>query len=106
MNCKPGDLAVIRTNARNPENHGRFVKVVRPYQWGEILPGHESRYECCGEFAWVCKSVGQSLFSPANGWVNWIACRDTSLRPIRDPGEDATDEMLLLVGRPNERVPA
>lgn len=82
MNCKQGDLAVIvkcvggKSQERNIGHICRCVKAVRA-PWGD--PG------------WLIDPpapLGQTL------------CTDGSLRPIRDPGDDARDEMLRPL--PNE----
>lgn len=74
MRCKPGDLAVI-IRAKHPENVGRLVTVVRLNDDG----------------LWLVEGKGPGIY-----------CRDENLRPIRDPGDDATDEMVERVGKPQE----
>ena len=92
MNCKPGDLAYTVAPVI-AERRGRIYQVVRASNMEDHI---RLRYGWSSDFpCWVCiDAEGETIYA------------DVSLRPIRDPGEDATDEMLLLVGRPNERVPA
>lgn len=88
MNCKPGDLAVI-VNSNDRRNIGKLVRVIGPY---EMRP----------QSWWVAsESVLHGVFSdwPPGAEVGQY---DKNLRPIRDPGEDATDEMVQLLGKPQE----
>ena len=71
MNCRPGDLA-IQIRAWRPENIGTIVRVLRPVDdW------------FFGAGFWEVEGSG-------NGNV----AADSDLHPIRDPGDDAKDEML------------
>lgn len=82
MNCKPGDLAIC-INAVVKEHIGLIVLVVgpaldrQPGWWTVEVPNH-----------------------PSPNDLGWRA-RDSSLRPIRDPGEDATDETLTWLPVPS-----
>jgi hypothetical protein len=87
MNCKPGDMAVIvRTMG---------VSTVEPvlgwtFELTEIV--HTGKFGPC----WGYK--GERRRHP-DGWeIAFIA--DTILKPLRDPGDDAVDEMVLLLGKP------
>ena len=82
MNCRIGDLAIC-VRSQVPERLGTIVEVVGPAADG--APGW-----------WTVKSN-----LPAPSLLGWKA-RDSSLRPIRDPGDDATDEMVLIAGKPQE----
>lgn len=80
MNCKPGDLAVVAyvTSNEIPRHLGRIVRCLQ-------LDGHFRE-------AWITEpelEPGRSVY-------------DRVLRPIRDPGDDATDEMVQLLGKPTE----
>lgn len=92
MNCKPGDLAMV-VKAIDPEDMVLLGKVIRVTsidpdpRWAGTL----WRYE--GER--LRDSLGVAI----------EAFLDHGLRPINNPGEDETDEMVLLVGKPEE-VPA
>lgn len=109
MNCKPGDLAVIvGFSPAHPHLTGRIVEVIElaPVGCDFKLPDGKSHRPCpVGE--WVIRFQNAVDLSVVRGRANalYAACHDSKLRPLRDPGEDATDEMLLLVGKP-EGVPA
>lgn len=79
MNCKPGDLA-INVSGR-PECRGEIYEVLRVYSG--CLPGP----------AWIVMHRGEEFH-----------CRDDVLRPIRDPGDDATDETLQWLPVPSKEV--
>lgn len=76
MNCKPGDLALIKTG-RNA-NKLVLVKCVSAY----------------GSPMWFVESMGGLLLSEFGGVRSYQLCgntTDSNLRPIRDqPGEDET----------------
>jgi len=87
MNCKPGDLAVIIGGGLTGEDKkdiGMIVTVVEAYGDG---------------LSWIIQSSGRPFGS--GGYV--VATFDTSLRPIRDPGDDVVDEFLALTGKPDYR---
>lgn len=71
MNCKPGDLAIYVGSLYS----GMIFKVVAPY---------------CDK-TWVVDPMPKGL----------IAIADKNLRPIRDPGDDATDETLTCLPVPS-----
>jgi hypothetical protein len=96
MNCKPGDLAVVRENG--PDD-GKIVRVVGPGDfWGDI-----------GDWRvhWTCDTLGQrvtfdpnavhdgSLMSDGTELVDYA---DSDLIPIR--GGDGEDETLTWAGKP------
>ena len=87
MNCKPGDLArMVRSDF--PENVNKLVWV------------REKAPTFVGE-GWMVE-----LLQPMKTTFGWKpagsigSAADTDLRPIRDPGDDAVDEMLVLLGSP------
>lgn len=99
MNCKPGDLAYIKTTIRTPENIGRFVEVIRPATPGEIFAtecGHQIKYsgQKGSEFCWVVTSTSPLNCRVPDGRIFrlvFLIAQDNQLRPIRDqPGEDET----------------
>ena len=96
MNCKPGDLAIVVKANRVPENVGRIVKVVRLVSRGEVL---FSSGCVNGTAGWLVEGRVRS-FLGFNG--NEGVFPDNCLRPIRDPGDDAQDEMLVLLGKPEQ----
>jgi hypothetical protein len=85
MNCKPGDLAVIvKVGPLAKGLLGRFVTVLRPHK------------DSLGVY-WDYEPLLQTV----DGYVV-AAVEDECLRPIRDPGEDAVDEMVQKLGKPQE----
>jgi hypothetical protein len=94
MNCKPGDLAVyVGGHLSNPRNVGRIFQVLRR--------GNDWH----GQISWWVKPAGEA-YSPTR--LKWMSeegeVLDKLLRPIRDPGDDATDETLLWVGSPHKET--
>jgi hypothetical protein len=86
MNCKPGDLAVV-IKATDEHEHGWIGKVVRVVRLiGSGLDGSSQ----CWEYE------GTRLIHPLYG--SCIGIADIALRPIRDPGPDAVDEMVAKLG--------
>jgi hypothetical protein len=81
VNCKPGDLAVV-VRSTVPQNLGRVFRVTR-------FVGQVNGWE--GEDRWAI-DADRPLIG-VRGGRSWSA-RDSNLRPIRDPGEDAKDETL------------
>lgn len=92
MNCKPGDLAVI-------------VKTIDGFEWalGRIvrcIRRAPPSFSVSGEYihdAWYIEEM------PGPGGI-YDRVSDHHLRPIRDPGDDAVDEMLRPL--PADLVPA
>lgn len=78
MNCKPGDLAMYI--GLNDECRGAIVKVLRP-----------TDAPATGKGTAPVPGVWWAIEPSINGNV-W--CADASLRPIRDPGDDARDQTL------------
>ena len=93
LNCKPGDLAVV-IKSPFPENVGRYVVVQRESQVFD------------GDFCWAitCATPLLGYFSPGGelGGSRDSYMPDAWLRPIRDPGVSAVDEMVQRVGAPRE----
>lgn len=83
MNCKPGDLAVLVRARLDPTHLGKIVSVIK---WDARLEG------------WVVKPP---LFT--NG-VEWGAVKDSSLRRIDNPGDDAVDEVIQRIGTPHKET--
>lgn len=88
MNCKQGDLAII---VGNGPNAGKLVTCVQFYPVKTLLrvkgPVDVSN-------VWF---IEPSLPAWNNTLSNYI--QDSVLRPIRDPGDDAKDEMLRPLPR-------
>lgn len=104
MNCRPGDLAVI-VKPGSP-NYGRFVTVRELYDGRRPFIGTFYR-GWHGEPAWIVEGTDLVLVSPkGRTFAPWHVVHDEWLRPIRDPGEDAKDEMLRPLPAPSEPIPA
>jgi len=85
MNCKPGDLAVVVriTDPRAKKHLGRIVRVTQMLPLG-------------GEPLWWFEPVIDEF----------VLAHDSSLRPIRDPGDDAQDETLQWLPVPSREKEA
>lgn len=104
LRCKPGDLAVV-VNLGGSFAHlnDRIVEVLErapnsPFV--ELPNGAFSRGE---ERCWIVHfpgKVAMPLGGEAHQQTHYAVCRDENLRPIRDPGEDAVDEMVVIAGVP------
>ena len=88
MNCKPGDLAVVVKSWAG--NEGRIVRVIRLCQETSKNHNIDSRgILTAPEPYWV---IDQAL--PDFKGTLHKTFADSQLRPIRDPGDDASDETL------------
>lgn len=94
MNCRKGDLAII-VRSLTGKSVGKILRCVELSVFngtrkpdGTINPGP----------VW---KTDASL----KGWdgSNHNFVHDAYLRPIRDPGDDATDEMIQRLGSPNKQ---
>lgn len=98
MNCKKDDLAIV-VRSFTGENLGKIVRCLRLAN-PEDLWLHNVGYD--GP-VWL---IDQTLICRSLANLNYFAevplVPDEILRPIRDPGEDATDEMVQLLGKPQE----
>ena len=93
MNCQKGDIARC---VGGPKSYGRVVQCLELIDTDSVYV--EAR---CGTK--VKKNVGEPTWH-IDGWIFYRAesgafyeipcCTDRELRPIRDPGDDAQDEML------------
>ena len=102
MNCKPGDLAIV-VKGRSGKNDGKIVRVVRRAANEESIGGFVARavgHESTN-VSWLCSGNGLYTGLGEGPLTEWVF-RDKVLRPIRDPGEDATDEMVLIAGKPEQ----
>lgn len=95
MNCKPGDLAVIVHCPPKPDCVGRIVECVKFFKSCHI----DFRFYTD---VWVVEWHG---VDPKQLGFNGFAVPDAWLRPIRDPGDDAVDEVIQRLGVPHG-VPA
>lgn len=90
MNCKPGDLAFIRRPWLIDEDIGRVVRVIRLGKTYEKIVMRNGVHSICTN---PSRSVGWLVDSSNERFPCFVA--DECLRPIRDPGDDAVDEMVL-----------
>ena len=108
-NCKQGDLAII-VAARQSENIGKLVEVVRPYPLGETFGsidgkrvGRISKRKSI-DMLWVIRSHGSPLlwsssFDASAGLYMERAFGDRGLRPIPkldEPESTTTDKELTV----------
>jgi hypothetical protein len=94
MNCKPGDLAVIIKDKYSPADIGKIVEVLHEgeHEWEDAEGFHWYVRSVCGPME-VRVYVGEE-FSGNLHYDHEAHIPDSCLKPIRDPGEDATDETL------------
>jgi len=97
MNCKPGDLAIVVKSWAG--NEGKIVRCIK-------LDTERSFFDNVGpdgvtppEPIWI---IDIHLRGCDGSFSNYIA--DSQLRPIRDPGDDAVDQVVLKVGKPREET--
>lgn len=91
MNCKEGDLAIIVSSEAG--NEGKIVRCIR-------FIGKVHGWD--GSDRW---KIDQELVGVFGGRT--MTCRDSRMRPLRNPGEDAKDETLLWKPVPSrDEVPA
>jgi hypothetical protein len=84
MNCELGDLAVIRDcSAGEEDSLGHFCTIV-----------DAAMHPMTGAPGWCFDPPVMVNGDPRN------CALDRNMRPIRHPGDDAVDEMLLRVGLP------
>jgi len=82
MNCQQNDLAIVVGSITEPSANGKIVRCLR----------------LCAEKklpAWEIDPPIQAKFG------YYTSIMDQLLRPIRNPGADEVDEMVLLVERPD-----
>lgn len=85
MNCKPGDMAMVM-RSWYPQLLGRLITV----------------HELAGE-----NQMGPIWTYTGNLAVQGVTIEyveDCCLKPIRDPGDDAVDEMVQLCGNATART--
>lgn len=93
MNCRPGDLAIIV----HPSMYGTLVQILYAEPDGNYtLPDGFPGRNVDGP-GWVFEFLGAPRSVPVgrrSRTARYAACNDRWLRPIRDHGDDAQDEVL------------
>jgi hypothetical protein len=93
LNCKPGDLAYVRCLGEKSDN-GKIVVVVRPARVGDICEDGTPIFRAATA-GWFVRGTDLHLLrlnGSVTGGFSEVPIADASLRPIRDPGDDAQDE--------------
>lgn len=100
--CRVGDLAVIIKSVSG--NEGKIVRCVKLHN-SKTHDVDGLRVDPRNGVRWVIETplIGRDMLT----WreVPLYTVPDASLRPLRDPGDDAQDEMIQLLGKP-ESIPA
>ncbi len=98
LRCRPGDIAFIKRDD-HPENLGAFVRVLEasPSDYGTGL--HHWHVETTTEGRHLLVRMCNYGEPTGEVWPLLMAdIPDAWLQPIRDPGDDATDEMVQRTG--------
>lgn len=99
MNCKQGDLAiVVRSGA------GNEAKIVRCLRLATNSELDEAEFTRTGGPVWVTDSFLFYALKDGTRDGGGPLCRDRCLRPIRDTGDDATDETLTWLPVPRKEI--
>lgn len=109
LRCRPGDLARITANSRHVVGltQDAIVSVLHAPEIDAdgfcVLPdGHRS---CVSNSDWVIEFFGPILIKQNDMSLRstcFAVCADKYLRPIRHPGDEATDETLLWLPAPKQ----
>lgn len=94
MNCKPGDFAMIVAASRMG-HAGKIVRVVRLAS-ADDLKAIGLKFE---PSVWVLDTPLMTVCG-----FEVALQKDAWLRPIRDPGDDAVDEVIQRIGTPHKEV--
>lgn len=98
-NCKKGDLAYIVV----PPG---FLKTI-DQKYVDVGVDGECELGTIGlEPSWICRFHVPWYCDAAKKWISQCTLLDSWLRPIRHPGEDATDETLLMLPAPSAETAA
>lgn len=118
MNCKPGDLAYVKSGAETPGLSGRFVIVGEPTKTGDLFAttrglskfvraGERGNWDGC----WNCTpAIGRDLPWSGVNLLDIAYCvgrpiDDAILRPIR-PGETPEESTEAMKRLHDTSVPA
>lgn len=103
LRCRPGDLAVIIGRAAEMKaSDGRVVEVVHRTPEGRVLMP-AGYWSLSSADCWLIHLQSPTPIMLRDGsWrmTIYAVCPDNRLRPIRDPGDDAVDEMLRPLPSP------
>lgn len=99
MNCKPGDLAVMKRPWLNDEDIGRVVSVIRLGSKGERVTMRNGGFS---SFDSPLKSAAWLVDAHHHEFPCFVA--DECLRPIRPQPDDAVDEVIQRIGTPHKEV--
>lgn len=94
MNIKPTDKLAYTVHSCEPQNSNRIVEIVRYVGFWTFGDGSTDPH------VWLVKTVTPLIDVAGKEWIGNVYIQDRYLRPIRDPGEDAVDEILQLLGKP------
>lgn len=97
LNCKPGDLAIIVSVPRSTSP--RIVAAIEAKALGRIVRCLTLARSNDGLSACWRITEPFSVLTPV-GAIDFFGIADKDLRPIRDPGDDAVDEVLAKLGAP------
>jgi hypothetical protein len=94
MNCKPDDTARF---IEGP-NRDRLCRIIGPYEVSPLMTAFCGPQGPCWEIEMLQSGVmGLDHRLVPAGTTGWAP--DAVLKPIRDLGDDAVDEMVRLVGK-------
>lgn len=93
MNCKPGDLAIVVKSWAG--NEGKIVRCIKLDSRRSFFDNVSPDGVTPPEPIWI---IDKHLLGCDGSFSDYIA--DSQLRPIRDPGEDAVDETIQRLGKP------
>jgi len=101
MNCKPGDLArIVKMAPQEPRSLDSIVTVLHAGR-----PGFYPAVGLIGEQpVWIVECSTPLTLAHTGKKGRRFAVPDAFLRPIRDPGDDATDETLAWLPSPIREV--
>lgn len=107
MKIEPGMLC--RVHAPKHPAHDWFVVTENliPYSDEILLDGHKFYMPKRTDRVWVVTGRAIPALNTVLGLLHFsrIPCSEGSLRPIIDPGDDAVDQMVQIVGKPKQVVP-
>jgi hypothetical protein len=100
LNCRPGDLARVVGVEAATGLADRFVRLAdeAPHLRGGAWYWRLAPAILCTPLANCHRADG--VIVPAGTTVSIDNIADTHLRPVRDPGPDAVDEILQRIGAP------